>query len=68
MRCDTLLFASKWDNIILVVFDGQEWPYIPTQHRQVTKSPLSTEAAVNSNSNHTHLDIVHTFTLFMTRT
>ena len=29
MRCDTLLYASKWDDIILILFDGQEWAYIP---------------------------------------
>jgi len=68
MRCDRLLCASKWDNTILVLFDVKEWAYIPTEQSQETKSPLSTEAAVNSNSNHTHLDTLYTFTLFMART
>jgi hypothetical protein len=48
----------------LVLFDKKEWAYIPTQQSQVTKSPLSTEAPVNSNSNHAHLDTVYTFTVW----
>jgi hypothetical protein len=68
MGCDTLLYASKWDNTILVLLDGQEWAYKTTQQIQVTKPPLSTKTVVNSNSNYTHLDTVYTFTLFMART
>jgi hypothetical protein len=63
-----MLYASKWDSIILVLFDGHKWAYIPKQQSQVTKSPLSTKAAVNSNSSHTHLDTVYTFTVFIART
>jgi len=40
MRCDPLLYASKWDNIILILFDGQEWVYIPTHQSHSNEIPI----------------------------